>query len=134
MIKRLLIISLSFVLSHTTFAQKINNRQNDENSAKIVFNKTIHDFGKMVQYNPAWCEFSFYNKGNTPLIISNISASCGCTIPSWSKAPVMPGDSGIIQVNYETTETGTFDKVVDVFSNATKKPVSLKLIGKVIGK
>jgi len=134
MIKRLLIIALSFGLCHTTFAQKINKSQNDEIAPKIVFNKTVHDFGKVTQYAPAWCEFRFYNRGKSPLIISDISASCGCTVPSWSKAPVMPGDSGIVQVNYATSETGTIDKVVDVFSNATKKPVSLKLIGKVIEK
>jgi hypothetical protein len=134
MIKRSLIIALSLGLCHAISAQKITESQNDANSAKIMFNNTIHDFGKVVQYDPAWCEFRFYNKGKSPLIISDISASCGCTVPSWSKAPVMPGDSGIIQVNYATSETGTIDKVVDVFSNATKKPVSLKLIGKVMEK
>ena len=134
MIKRLLIIALSCGLCHTSFAQNINESKNDANSPKIVFNKTVHDFGKVIQYAPAWCEFRFYNRGKSPLIISDISASCGCTVPSWSKAPVMPGDSGIVQVNYATNETGTIDKVVDVFSNATKKPVSLKLIGKVIEK
>lgn len=134
MIKRLLIIALSLTLYHNSFGQEIHEKKDNSTSPEIVFNKTVHDFGKVVQYAPAWCEFRFYNKGKSPLIISDISASCGCTVPSWSKAPVMPSDSGIVQVNYATSETGTIDKVVDVFSNATKKSVSLKLIGKVIEK
>ena len=131
MIKRLLIIVLSFGLGHTTSAQKINETKDDATSQKIVFKNTVHDFGKIIQGTPAGCEFKFYNKGKSPIVLSEVTASCGCTVPSWSKTPVMPGDSGIIQVIYSTDATGIIDKVISVYSNATKIPVSLKLKGRV---
>lgn len=134
MIKNLLVIALSISFYFTTFAQSAPENKKDINAPKIVFNKTAHDFGELVQYAPASCEFKFYNKGKAPLILSDVSASCGCTVPSWSKSPIMPGDSGIIKVNYSTAETGVIDKQVTVFSNATKKPLSLELKGKIITK
>ncbi len=134
MIKRLLIIALSFGFVHTTSAQKINETKDDATSQNIVFNKTVHDFGKLIQGPPAGCEFKFYNKGKSPVVLSDVTASCGCTVPSWSKTPVMPGDSGTIQVIYSTEETGTIDKVISVYSNATKMPVTLKLQGRVYQK
>lgn len=134
MIKKLLVIALSIGLCFTTFAQSKPENKKDINSPKITFDKTVHDFGELVQYAPASCEFKFYNKGKAPLILSDVSASCGCTVPSWSKSPIMPGDSGVIKVIYSTAETGVIDKQVTVFSNATKKPLSLELRGKVIKK
>jgi len=129
---RLLLISLSICLYLTTYAQTNPEKKESSNVPGIVFNKTTHDFGELIQFAPAFCEFRFYNRGRTPLIVSEVSASCGCTVPSWSKNPIMPGDSGIIKVIYLTAETGAIDKMVTVYSNATKMPVSLELKGKVI--
>lgn len=134
MIKRLSIIVLSLSLCHITFSQKINKSHDDPGFQQIVFNKTVHDFGRLVQHEPAGCEFRFYNKGKSPVILSEVTASCGCTVPSWSKTPVMPGDSGIIQVIYSTETTGAIDKEISVYSNITKMPVLLKLKGRVTKK
>lgn len=130
MINRLLIIGLSIGLYITMSAQV--KPQKDVNAPEIVFSKTVHSFGELAQYAPASCEFKFYNKGKAPLIISDVITSCGCTVPSWPKAPIMAGDSGLIHVIYSTAETGAINKQITVFSNATKKPLSLKLDGKVI--
>lgn len=132
--KILLVIALIIGLCQSIFAQTASATKEDFLSPKIVFNKTLHNFGKIIQDDPAGCEFKFYNKGLSPLIISDITASCGCTVPSWSKKPLMPGDSGIIQVLYLTNAPGNFEKEITVFSNATKEPSSLKLKGKVIRK
>lgn len=134
MIKRLLVIALGIYIPVSIFAQTKSENTVDANAPKIIFNKTSYDFGELTLYSPAFCEFKFYNKGKAPLILSNISATCGCTVPSWPKKPIMPGDSGIIVINYLPDETGIIDKNVTVFSNATKVPVTLELNGKVIKK
>lgn len=132
MLKKILFIALIVGINQTSFAQ--TKPEDNPNAPKIVFNKTVHDFGELTQNAPAVCEFKFYNKGKSPLIVSNVHASCGCTVPSWSNKPIMPGDSGVIQVKYSTAATGAIDKLVDVFSNATQMALSLKLKGKVIKK
>lgn len=134
MIKRLLVSVLGIYFPILLFAQPRSEIRIDANTPKIVFNKTVHDFGELIQYSAASCQFKFYNKGKAPLILNEISVTCGCTVPSWSRKPVMPGDSGVIVVNYLTDETGVIDKMVTVFSNATKMPVTLELNGKVIKK
>ncbi|MCE5345017.1 MAG: DUF1573 domain-containing protein [Bacteroidales bacterium] len=132
--KKLLVIAIILGLCHSISAQSSSTTKDDSSSHGITFNKTIHNFGKLIQDDPAGCEFIFYNKGRSPIIISDITASCGCTVPSWSKKPVMPGDSGSIQVLYLTNAPGTFEKEITVFSNATKEPLLLKIKGKVIRK
>lgn len=130
--KTLLIIVLSVGIYQSAFSQA--KPEKNSNAPKIEFNKTVHDFGELTRNAPAVCEFKFYNKGKAPLIVSNVHASCGCTVPSWSSNPIMPGDSGVIQVKYSTAATGAIDKLVDVFSNASSMALSLKLKGKVVKK
>jgi hypothetical protein len=132
MLKRLLIIALIVGIYQTSFTQ--TKPEENPNASKIVFNKTVHDFGQLIQHTPASCEFKFYNKGKSPLIVTNVTASCGCTVPSWSKSPVLPGDSGVINVKYSTAATGAIDKLVTVFSNATQIPLTLNLKGIVVKK
>jgi hypothetical protein len=134
MYKRILVIALSIYAPVLIFGQSGPENSNNANSPKIVFNKTSHDFGELILYSPAFCEFKFYNKGKAPLILSEISAACGCTVPSWPRKPIVPGDSDIIVINFLPDETGSIDKNVTVFSNATKMPVTLELTGKVIKK
>ena len=59
--------------------------------ARFEFGETSHDFGEVLEGSEATYEFSFKNTGNTPLIISNVKASCGCTTPFWTKDPVLTG-------------------------------------------
>jgi Protein of unknown function (DUF1573) len=134
MIKWILVIALTIYAPVLIFGQTNQESASGASAPKIVFNKTSHDFGELNLYSPAFCEFKFYNKGRAPLILSDITAACGCTVPSWPKKPIIHGDSGIIVINYLPDETGTIDKNITVFSNATKIPVTLELKGKVIKK
>ena len=134
MIKRILMIFLSIYVPASISGQTKSVNSIDANPPKIVFSKTSHDFGELALFTPAFCEFKFYNKGRAPLILSDITATCGCTVPSWPKKPIIPGDSGIIVLYFLPDETGTIDKNVTVFSNATKIPVTLELNGTVIKK
>ena len=99
---------------------------------KIQFNEQEHNYGTIQKGGDGSCQFTFTNEGNEPLILSNVKASCGCTTPSWTKEPVMPGQSGTIKVTYNTKNLGSFNKTVTVTSNAINTPrVVLKIRGKV---
>ncbi len=75
-------------------------------------------------------EFKFTNTGSAPLIISNAQGSCGCTVPTWPKEPIMPGQSNVIKVNYDTQRVGAFTKYVTLTTNATSNTsTKLKIFG-----
>ncbi len=88
------------------------------NAPEIVFETLIIDYGSIEYNSNGVREFKFTNTGKKPLIISRAKASCGCTVPSWPKEPIMPGDSGIIKVKYSTNKVGRFTKTITVTSNA----------------
>ena len=69
--------------------------------AEIKFDKLIHNFGSFEESNPVQkATFTFTNVGNKPLIINQAIASCGCTVPSYTKKPIAPGEKGQISVTY----------------------------------
>ena len=104
----------------------------DPNAPQIVFNKLVHDYGDVNQHGDGRCEFTFTNEGKEPLILSNVRSSCGCTVPEWPRQPILPGDSEVIKVKYDTKRVGVINKTVHVYSNATDSPVTLRIKGKVI--
>ena len=83
------------------------------------FDKETYDFGKIPTTKPVSVEFKFTNIGEKPLIITNVSASCGCTVPEWPKTPIKKGQTGVIKVTYTPTPTAMpFTKPVTITSNA----------------
>lgn len=99
---------------------------------KIEFNELVHNYGTIAKQSDGNCVFEFTNKGTEPLILSNVRASCGCTVPTWSKEPIMPGQKGEIKVHYNTNNMGGFNKSITVTSNAVDVPrVVLKIKGQV---
>jgi hypothetical protein len=100
----------------------------------ISFEKTVNDYGNIVQGSEGTCEFMFTNMGKTPLILNNVVASCGCTVPSWTREPVAPGTQGSIKVKYNTNNVGPFTKSITVTSNAKNSPVVLTIKGTVTAK
>lgn len=74
-----------------------------------------HDFGTLRQGRPAAHRFVFKNTGTQPLIIDNVRTPCGCTAVEWPEAPIAPGDTAAIVVEYNAAQTGYFYKVIKVF-------------------
>ena len=99
-------------------AQNTETKTVPENGAKIHFTELEHNYGTIQKGGNGECEFTFVNEGNEPLILSNVKASCGCTTPSDTQKPVMPGQQGTIHVKYNTNNVGAFSKTVTVTSNA----------------
>jgi len=110
----------------------VNDAQvNNPNAPVIEFDKLIHDYGELDQHGNGRCEFKFTNGGKEPLILSNVRSSCGCTVPEWPRQPILPGQSEVIKVKYDTKRIGTINKSVQVYSNAKQKTVVLRIKGKV---
>lgn len=100
----------------------------------IIFESTTHDYGTVVQASDGSCQFVFKNKGKAPIILNDVKASCGCTIPEWTRTPVAPGEKGSIKVTYNTNNVGSFTKTITIQSNAINNPVILIIKGTVTAK
>ena len=101
----------------------------------IKFDKDIYDFGKIMQGDKVSYAFIFKNTGKVPLIISNATATCGCTVPNWPKEPIKPGANGKIDVVFNSTgKKGLQDKVITVIANTDPAENKVHLIGEVIKK
>lgn len=86
--------------------------------AGMVFESETIDYGTLAHNADGKREFVFTNNGNKPLIITNATGSCGCTVPSFPKEPIAPGAKAVIGVKYATDRVGAFTKTVTVTSNA----------------
>ena len=96
-------------------------------TADIKFEKLVHDYGTIKQGANGDCEFTYTNTGKEPLIINNCQGSCGCTVPSCPKEPILPGKTGVIKVHYDTKRVGPISKSVTVNSNAKSGVVTLQI-------
>ncbi len=103
-----------------------------EDAPKMIFDKETFEFGAIVQGEKVQHDFKFKNTGKTPLIISNATATCGCTVPEYPTLPLKPGEEGVIKVVFNSQgKMGMQDKVVTITSNANPKAHQLHLIGEV---
>lgn len=97
------------------------------NEENMAFSTSEFDFGTVAEGPAAEHEFVFTNKGKEPLLINNVHASCGCTTPSWTKEPIMPGKTGSIKASYNTSgRPGSFTKTITVLSNSGSKVLTIK--------
>ena len=104
-----------------------------QNGPEIEFEKIVHDYGDVPYNGNGECEFRFTNTGNEPLLVQKPKSSCGCTIPSWPKEPILPGETEVIKVTYRTNRMGNINKTVTVTSNAIDNPtVVLRIKGRVL--
>ena len=123
----LLILALSFFNAAPTEFDKY-----DSKIAVIKFKTEIIDYGTVMQNSDGTRLFSFTNTGNAPLLITKVKTTCGCTVPSYSKAPIMPGESGELNIKYDTKRLGAFTKTITVTSNAEGGNKILKIKGNIV--
>lgn len=96
---------------------------------------SIFDFGKVTEGEIVEFSYRFKNTGSLPLVISNATASCGCTVPEKPEAPIQPGETGFIKVKFNSTgRVGVAHKTVTVTSNAAPAFPELLLKGEVLAK
>lgn len=137
--KRLLIFSSIFAIASFATAQVQGDAAATPPAAKkvqpsaptIEFTELNHDFGNIIEGEVASFQFTFINKGDDSIKLTNVRASCGCTTPLWTKEEVAPGETGVITAQYNSKgRVGTFHKSITV--NSTGGNVSLTIKGVVI--
>ena len=117
--KILFLLSLAVMCGLSTRAMA-----QSEGGAKMTFERMSHDFGDVQRKGgDLIAMFRFVNEGDGPLVIKKIHKSCSCTTVSYSRRPVMPGESGEIKVKYEPhkIEPGKFHKVIQIYTNESSK-------------
>lgn len=126
----LMFAAVAFFGTYSASAQETSAKAKTEKKAKkaklpkvegvgLVFEDETIDYGTVEQGADGKREFVLTNNGNQPLIISNAVGSCGCTVPTFPKEPILPGKSAVIGVKYDTNRVGPFTKTVTITSNAT---------------
>lgn len=102
-------------------------------TAVMVFSEYEHDFGKITAGEKVAAIFTFKNTGKGPLIINYVSTSCGCTASRYSRKPVAPGDSGTIEIVFDSSGyNGTQRKTATVHSNASQPYIMLQIKAEVV--
>ena len=122
-----ILLIFSILLSGSIFAQAKPDAQ---------YKKNVHDFGTIKEEMGAVStQFEFTNKGDSPLIIQRVSTSCGCTTPSYTQEPILPGKKGNITVKYSTVgRPFGFKKTITVYTNAPDTVYILTIKGDVTPK
>lgn len=125
--RKTLLIAFAMMLIHLCQAQEAKT---NTSKAQIKFKETVHQFDTLTQGEEAVCWFEFTNEGTEPLLITSAFSSCGCTVPEWSKEPILPKQHGKIKVWYNTNKIGDFNKAVVVKTNsACDKNAVLRIKG-----
>ena len=87
----------------------------------IRFDKTLHDFGEIQNGTPVETVFSYTNSGRSPLVVTDIKSTCGCTVPQgWSKEPLMPGESSQFSVKFNGKGANKVSKTITLTTNTEK--------------
>ncbi|TSE06454.1 MULTISPECIES: DUF1573 domain-containing protein [Aquimarina] len=107
---------------------------NAQDKAQIKFKSEVVDYGEIAKGSDGVRQFEFTNTGKSPLIISRVYSSCGCTIPKKPEKPIAPGESGVIEVKYDTKRVGPIRKTITVYSNAEEATKAIKIKGTVLDK
>ena len=133
--KKFITIIFIGILSFSINAQeKTTEKAVDPNAPVIEFAHDVIDYGKIEQTSDGKRVFTFTNTGKSPLIISRIQSSCGCTVPKKPTEPIMPGKTGEIEVKYDTNRLNGFSKTLTVYSNATIPAKRIRIKGIVVAK
>lgn len=131
--KLMTLLFIGFVtLSINAQEKKVTETTIDPNAPVFEFVTDVIDYGKIEQNADGVRVFKFKNVGNSPLEISRIQSSCGCTVPKKPSEPIMPGKEGEIEVKYATNRVGGFSKTITVYSNASEPTKKLRIKGIVL--
>jgi hypothetical protein len=97
------------------------------------FDEIVHDFGKIIEGETVSFNFKFKNVGKTDLLIADVSTSCGCTVPSFPKTPIRPGEEGIIKISFSSAgKHGFITKNIVVVANTQPNTTPLRIKAQVV--
>jgi len=131
--KRTVNTILILILSVGLFNATSNKTKSKTGKVAIIsFETEVIDYGTIKQHSDGTRVFAFTNEGDAPLLITKVKTSCGCTVPSYSKAPILPGKTGELNIKYDTKRLGAFTKTITVTSNAEGGNKTLKIKGNIV--
>ncbi|GHA50830.1 hypothetical protein GCM10007103_34480 [Salinimicrobium marinum] len=138
--KGMLLLAVIAAMTFTSCKEDASNKvkaENVEEAAErdsqavvypeISFDATEHDFGTIDQGTAVEHTFTFTNTGNAPLVITNASSSCGCTVPTWTKEPIAPGESGEMLVKFNGSGQNQVTKTVTITANTESGKEQLRI-------
>lgn len=97
------------------------------------FEKETFDFGQITEGEKVSYDFKFKNTGNSPLIITSATATCGCTVPQYPKEPVAPGAEGVLRVVFDSAgKPGMQNKVITITANTVPEITQINILGNVV--
>lgn len=124
--KRQVITFIFLILASFTFAQV------EEITTTMEFEESTFDFGTIDAGEKVSHVYKFTNTGENPLVIKDAKGSCGCTVPKWPKAPIMPGETAEILVEYNSKgKKGKETKRVTLTANTNPAQTFLTITGEV---
>ena len=95
-----LVVAVLFMTAALPAAAQGGDTRPEEEVVK--FEEKVHDFGDLlISDKSVTCKFKFTNISKKPIVVHNVVSSCGCTVPKWTKEPVMPGKTGTIDVTFK---------------------------------
>lgn len=121
---------LSFLFL-STYISVTNLCAQNEFEGLVKFDRTVHDFGDILLTDgEKQCEFTLTNIGKEPIVINRVITSCGCTEPTWTKQPIKPGETGVIDITFKNDQGPyPFNKTITTYISGLSKPVILRIKG-----
>ena len=122
------------LFSGTTINAQETDKKGELKGAQIEFEQEVIDYGNVEYASNGEREFVIKNIGDAPLIITKTKGSCGCTVPTKPTEPILPGETAVMKVKYDTKRANqAFSKSITVTSNAVNFPSKVvKIKGKVL--
>lgn len=127
-----ILASIFGLMSFTVLPTPVSNTFKTVVASPVVWKSETIDLGEIPQNKPKEVDFEFKNTGKTPVIITNVKASCGCTATDYTKTPIKPGETATVKATYNAAAKGAFSKTVTVTTNAEDAPKVLSFKGTVI--
>jgi len=118
-------------VSVVTFSQEVV-KVDSANAPVITFDEQLFEFGQITQGDVVEHVFAFTNTGKSPLILSNVKTTCGCTVPTWPREPIAAGESSEILVRFNSRgKSGMQNKTITIFSNALNATERVRIVSQV---
>lgn len=140
--KHLIILAVFSLLTVGMYGQA-NEKATDETEKPVptsvqgpimTLESLTVDYGDIKQGSEPLRTVAFTNTGTEPLVISNAKGSCGCTVPSWPREPIGPGESAVIEIRYDTKRLGGINKTVKLTTNDETGTYVLRVKGNITAK
>lgn len=126
-LKVLFVVALGLLIATIGFGQDAEM----VDGPVMSFDNLVVDYGDIEQHSDPLRIAKFTNTGTAPLVIKNARGSCGCTVPTYPKEPIMPGETAELEIRYDTKRVGKINKTVTITTNELTDPIVLKVVGKI---